>query len=54
MSLDESQLETAALDWFQELGYAFAHGPHLATLPPKVLRGEMNVAESESRLEAVT
>ena len=28
MSLNESHVEAAALDWFQELGYAIAHGTH--------------------------
>ena len=30
MSLHESDVEAAALDWFGELGYAVAHGPRLA------------------------
>ena len=30
MSLYESDVEAAALDWFGELGYAVAHGPRLA------------------------
>src|SRR6266849_5330135 len=30
MSLNESVLEEAALDWFVELGYAVAPAPHLA------------------------
>ena len=29
MSLDESQLELAALDWFSQLGFGTAHGPDL-------------------------
>ena len=32
MSLNESIVEDAALEWFGELGYAVGHGPHLA--PP--------------------
>ncbi len=30
MSLNESSVEAAALEWFGELGYAVGHGPHLA------------------------
>ena len=34
MSLNESHVEDAALEWFGELGYAVAHGPHLAPGEP--------------------
>ena len=34
MSLNESTVEAAALDWFRELGYAIGHGPHLAPGEP--------------------
>lgn len=30
MSLPESIIEEAALDWFGALGYEVGHGPHLA------------------------
>ena len=30
MSLDESQLESATLSWFADLGFAEAHGPNIA------------------------
>ena len=30
MSLNESHVEDAALEWFGELGYAVGHGPQLA------------------------
>jgi len=30
MSLNESIIEEAALEWFGELGYAVGHGPQLA------------------------
>jgi hypothetical protein len=30
VSLNESIVEDAALEWFGELGYAVGHGPHLA------------------------
>jgi type I restriction enzyme, R subunit len=45
MSLNESIVEDAALEWFGELGYAVGHGPHLA-------RGEP-AAERESFGEVV-
>jgi hypothetical protein len=34
MALDESIVESAALTWFGELGYAIGHGPHLAPGEP--------------------
>ena len=34
MSLNESIVEDAALDWFGELRYALGHGPHLAPGEP--------------------
>jgi len=34
MSLNESIVEDAALTWFGKLGYAFAHGPQLASGEP--------------------
>ena len=47
MSLNESIVEDAALEWFGELGYAVGHGPHLApgeyagdTLTPALSHGE--------------
>jgi type I restriction enzyme R subunit len=30
MSLNESHVEEAALEWFRELGYAVGHGPQIA------------------------
>ena len=39
MSLNESIVEDAALTWFSELGYAVAHGPHLAPGEPAAERG---------------
>ncbi len=49
MSLNESHVEAAALDWFQELGYAIAHGPRLSTqhdtLLSKLLSGELRLEE---------
>src|SRR5450759_611002 len=34
MTFNESTVEDAALSWFGELGYAVAHGPHLAPGEP--------------------
>jgi type I restriction enzyme R subunit len=34
MSLNESIVEDAALEWFGELGYAIGHGPQLAPGEP--------------------
>ena len=34
MTLNESIVEAAALEWFGELGYAIGHGPHLAPGEP--------------------
>ena len=34
MSLNESTVEDAALEWFGELGYCVGHGPHLAPGEP--------------------
>ena len=38
MSLNESIVEDAALEWFGELGYAVWHGPHLAPGEPAAER----------------
>ena len=38
MSLNESIVEHAALEWFGALGYAVAHGPHLAPGEPAAER----------------
>ena len=40
MSLNESIVEDAALEWFGELGYAVGHGPHLAPGEPAAERGQ--------------
>ncbi|MGH7944238.1 MAG: type I restriction endonuclease, partial [Opitutaceae bacterium] len=34
MSLDESTVEAAALEWFEDLGYTIGHGSHLAPGEP--------------------
>ncbi len=38
MTLNESIVEDAALEWFGELGYAVGHGPHLAPGEPAAER----------------
>ena len=38
MSLNESIVEEAALEWFGELGYAIGHGPHIAPGEPAAER----------------
>lgn len=38
MSLNESIVEDATLSWFGELGYAIAHGPHMALGEPAAER----------------
>jgi len=38
MSLNESMVEDAALEWFGELGYAIGHGPQLAPGEPAAER----------------
>ena len=38
MSLNESHVEEAALEWFRELGYAVGHGPQLAPGEPAAER----------------
>ncbi len=38
MSLNESHVEDAALEWFEELDYAVGHGPHLAPGEPAAER----------------
>ena len=48
MSLNESTVENAALEWFGELGYAVGHGPHLAPGEPAAERssfGEVVLVE---------
>ena len=38
MSLNESIVEEAALEWFKELGYGIGHGPHMAPGEPRATR----------------
>ena len=37
-NVDESMVEDAALSWFRDLGYAIAHGPHMAPGEPAAER----------------
>jgi hypothetical protein len=63
MSLNESIVEDAALEWFGELGYSVGHGPHFRqfrtlarlrdTLLPKLLSGELSVGAGESTIATV-
>ena len=57
MSLTESIVEDAALEWFGELGYAVGHGPHIApgeqavgTLTPALSQREKVKREAIRRL----
>ena len=47
MSLNESIVEDAALEWFGELGYAVGHGPHLAPGEPAAERNRSEVEMDE-------
>jgi type I restriction enzyme R subunit len=38
MTLNESIVEDAALEWFGEMGYTIGHGPHLAPGEPATER----------------
>jgi len=42
MSLNESIIEAATLEWFGELGYAIGHGPHMAPGEPATERGSFS------------
>jgi hypothetical protein len=50
MSLNESMVEEAALEWFGELGYAVAHGPHLALGEPAAERDSFGEVVLAGRL----
>ncbi len=50
MSLNESLVEEAALEWFGELGYAVGHGPHLAPGEPASERDSFGAVVLEGRL----
>lgn len=38
MTITESIVEDAALDWFGDLGYTLGHGPHMAPGEPAAER----------------
>ena len=50
MSLTESIVEDAALEWFGELGYAVGHGPHLAPSEPAAERDSFDEVVLVGRL----
>ncbi len=50
MSLNESIVEDAALEWFGELGYADGHGPHLAPGEPAAERDSFSEVVLVGRL----
>jgi type I restriction enzyme R subunit len=50
MSLNESIVEDAALEWFGELGYAVGHGPHLAPGEPAAERASFGELVPVGRL----
>ncbi len=50
--IDESQVESVALEWFQGLGYGIAHGPDLAPGEPKRERATFGDVVLVGRLRA--
>ena len=54
MSLNESHVEAAALEWFGELGYAIGHGPHLAPGEPAAERDSFSEVVLVGRLREAT
>ena len=50
MSLNESIVEAAALEWFGELGYTIGHGPHLAPGEPAAEREPERSGDSRRQL----
>ena len=50
MTLNESIVEDAALEWFGELGYAVGHGPHLAHGEPAAKRDSFSAVVLVGRL----
>ncbi len=52
MSLNESIVEDAALDWFGELGYAIGHGPQFAPGEPSAERASFGEVVLVGRLRA--
>jgi type I restriction enzyme R subunit len=52
MSLNESTVEDAALEWFKELGYTLGHGPHMAPGEPAAERDSFGDVVLVGRLRA--
>jgi type I restriction enzyme R subunit len=52
MTLNESIVEDAALEWFKELGYALGHGPHMAPGEPAAERDSFGDVLLVGRLRA--
>lgn len=52
MSLNESHVEEATLEWFEGLGYSVAHGPDLAPDQPGAERATFGDVVLEERLRA--
>jgi type I restriction enzyme R subunit len=52
MTLNESIVEEAALNWFEELGYTKAHGPYLAPGEPESEREGFDAVVLVGRLRA--
>ena len=50
MSLNESIVEDAALEWLGELGYTLGHGPHLAPGEPAAERDSFSEVVLVGRL----
>ena len=50
MSLNESHVEDAALEWFGELGYAVGHGPQIAPGEPATERDSFGAVVLAGRL----
>lgn len=50
MTLNESHVELAALEWFKELGYALGHGPELAPGEPAAERDSFGEVVLTGRL----
>jgi hypothetical protein len=50
MTLNESIVEDAALEWLGELGYAVGHGPHIAPGEPAAERDSFNAVVLVGRL----
>ena len=51
MSLNESHVEEAALEWFSELGYAVGHGPKIAPGEPDAERSSFGDEALVRRLQ---